>query len=379
MKILYFSQPFYPFQYGGSEKILFLLTKELSKKHKCLVIAQRIKGLKDKEIVEGIEIRRVGLPVESYLSTFSNSLLIDLSYFFEAFFVGIKEGKDFDIIHSNPFIGSLAAKFVSFFLRKKHLVMIHDVFLQKGYYKNIPIWKQKIGKFVEKFLLNSEFILTPSETTKKDILEVTKTKSKIFVVPNGIDTSKYKCKKKENIAVYVGRLVFYKNVDFLIKAIRFVVKREKNFKLIIIGSGPELENLKKLSKNYGVEKNVIFKGNISEEEKLQILSKAKLFLFPSSLEGFGISVIEAMACGDVVIVNDVEPLNKIVKDSKNGFVLPLDEKKWAIQILKVLRNEKIRKKIERNAIKEAKKYDIKKTSKKVEEVYKNILHTGYSS
>jgi glycosyltransferase involved in cell wall biosynthesis len=258
-------------------------------------------------------------------------------------------------------------------------VKIHYDFLQKGYYKNIPICKQKIGKFVERLLLNSKFILTPSETTKKDILEATKTKSNIFIVPNGIDTRRYRCGKKENIAAYVGRLVFYKNVDFIIKAIRFVVKREKNFKLIIIGSGPELENLKKLSKNYGVEKNVIFKGNVSEEEKVEILSKAKLFLFPSSLEGFGISVIEAMACGDVVIVNDVEPLNKIVKNSKNGFVLPLNEKKWAIQILKVLRNEKIRKRIEKNAIKEAKKYDIKKTSKKVEGVYKKILNMGYSS
>ena len=376
MKILYFSQPFYPFQYGGSEKVLFLLTREIAKKHKCLVIAQRVKGLKDKEIVEGVEIRRVGLPVNSYLSTFSNSFLIDVSYFLEAFFVGIKEGRNFDIIHSNPFIGSFVAKFVSFILRKKHLVMIHDVFLQKGYYKNIPILKQKIGKIVESSLLNSKFILTPSETTKNDILEVAKNKkSKIFVVPNGIEISKYKCNKKENIAVYVGRLVFYKNVDFLIRAIRFVVKREKNFKLIIIGSGPELENLKKLSKSYGVEKNVIFKGNVSEEEKLDLLSKAKLFLFPSSLEGFGISVIEAMACGDVAIVNDVEPLNKIIKNSKNGFALPLNEKRWAIQILKILRNERIRKRIEKNAIKEAKKYDIKKTSKQVEKIYKSVIRS----
>ena len=374
MKILYFSQPFYPFQYGGSEKVFFLLSREISKKHKCLVIAQRVKGLKDREIVDGVEIIRVGLPVSSYLTTFSNSFLIDFSYFLEAFFVGLKEGRKFDIIHSNPFIGSFVAKFVSFVLRKKHLVMIHDVFLQKGYYKSLPVWKQKIGKIVELFLLNSRFILTPSETTKKDILEVKKNKSsKIFVVPNGIEISKYKCDKKENIGVYVGRLVFYKNVDFLIRMIRFVVNREKEFKLIIIGSGPELEKLKRLSKSYGVEKNVIFKGNISEEEKLELLSKAKLFLFPSSLEGFGISVIEAMACGDVVIVNDVEPLNKVVKDSKNGFALPLSEKKWAIQILKILRNEKLRKVIEKNAIKTARKYDIKKTSKQVEKIYKSII------
>jgi len=374
VKILYFSQPFYPFQYGGSEKVFFLLSREISKKHKCLVIAQRVKGLKDREIVDGVEIIRVGLPVSSYLTTFSNSFLIDFSYFLEAFFVGLKEGRKFDIIHSNPFIGSFVAKFVSFVLRKKHLVMIHDVFLQKGYYKSLPVWKQKIGKIVELFLLNSRFILTPSETTKKDILEVKKNKSsKIFVVPNGIEISKYKCDKKENIGVYVGRLVFYKNVDFLIRMIRFVVNREKEFKLIIIGSGPELEKLKRLSKSYGVEKNVIFKGNISEEEKLELLSKAKLFLFPSSLEGFGISVIEAMACGDVVIVNDVEPLNKVVKDSKNGFALPLSEKKWAIQILKILRNEKLRKVIEKNAIKTARKYDIKKTSKQVEKIYKSII------
>ena len=374
MKVLYFSQPFYPFQYGGSEKVFFLLSREISKKHKCLVIAQRVKGLKDREIVDGVEIIRVGLPVSSYLTTFSNSFLIDFSYFLEAFFVGLKEGRKFDIIHSNPFIGSFVAKFVSFVLRKKHLVMIHDVFLQKGYYKSLPVWKQKIGKIVELFLLNSRFILTPSETTKKDILEVKKNKSsKIFVVPNGIEISKYKCDKKENIGVYVGRLVFYKNVDFLIRMIRFVVNREKEFKLIIIGSGPELEKLKRLSKSYGVEKNVIFKGNVSEEEKLDLLSKAKLFLFPSSLEGFGISVIEAMACGDVVIVNDVEPLNKIVKDSKNGFALPLSEKKWAIQILKILRNEKLRKVIEKNAIKTARKYDIKKTSKQVEKIYKSII------
>ena len=374
MKVLYFSQPFYPFQYGGSEKVLFLLTREIAKKHKCLVITQRVKGLKDHEVIDGIEIRRVGLPVDTYLSTFSNSFFIDFSYFLEAFFVGIKEGRKFDIIHSNPFIGSFVAKFISFFLRKKHLVMIHDVFLQKGYYKDIPVWKQKIGKLVESFLLNSKFILTPSETTKKDILEAKKNKNqKIYIVPNGIEVDKYKYKKKENIAVYVGRLVFYKNVDFLIRSIRFVTSREKNFKLIIIGSGPELENLKKLSKKYCVEKNIIFKGNVGEEEKLELLSKAKLFLFPSSIEGFGISVIEAMASGDVVIVNDVEPLNKIVKNSKTGFVLPLNETKWALQILKILKNEKVRKKIEKNAINESRKYDIKKTSLQVEKIYKSLI------
>ncbi|MGB9703757.1 MAG: glycosyltransferase family 4 protein [Candidatus Micrarchaeales archaeon] len=374
MRILYFSQPFYPFQYGGSERIFFSIAKEMAKKHECLVIAQRIKGLKDREKIEGIEIRRVGLPLSSYSSTFSNSFLVDFSYFLEATLIGLKEGRNFDLIHSNPFMGSLSAKLVSFLLRKKHIITIHDVFLQDKNYKNISTIKQKIGKILESFLLSSKFIHTPSETTKKDIIKATKgmKNKRIFVIPNGIEIKNYKVKKKENFGVFIGRLVFYKNVDFLIRVMRIVAKKQKNFKLIIIGSGPEEKKLKNLAKSYGLEERISFEGNISEEEKIEKLAKSKLFLFPSSIEGFGISVLEAMASGNVVIVNDVEPLNKLVKKDF-GFCLSLKENEWANCILRVLKDEELRRKLAKNALKEARNYDIKEICRELEKVYRKVL------
>jgi glycosyltransferase involved in cell wall biosynthesis len=153
---------------------------------------------------------------------------------------------------------------------------------------------------------------------------------------------------------------------------RIVAKKQKNFKLIIIGSGPEEKKLKNLAKSYGLEERISFEGNISEEEKIEKLAKSKLFLFPSSIEGFGISVLEAMASGNVAIVNDVEPLNKLVKKDF-GFCLSLKENEWANCILRVLKDEELRRKLAKNALKEARNYDIKEICRELEKVYREVL------
>ena len=176
---------------------------------------------------------------------------------------------------------------------------------------------EKIYPFLVKILFNKAGkIIVVSKGLKKELIENFKiiVEKKIKVIYNSIDVKKIKEISKEPletkyqkifeypVIINIGSLIRQKGQWHLIRAFREAKNRIKDLKLVILGEG-ELESyLKGLVKNLDLEKDVYFLG--WQKNPFKFLVKSKLFVFPSLWEGFGIAILEAMACGLPVISSD---------------------------------------------------------------------------
>jgi glycosyltransferase involved in cell wall biosynthesis len=353
MKILYISQLFYPALYGGGEYIFYHWARELVRRgHDILVITQRIRGSSEEEIVGGVRIFRVGSAIDLG-GTLPTSTKVNLSFLLAALRKGsfLLRNNRIDIIHSNAYIPVISGQFLASWFKKPHIVSYHDVYLnsQEDFWKK---WSEQkgvsrtsrfLGPLLEKFIakLPATRYHTVSESSRNDLLSLG-IKKEVAVIPNGLDPEDYQCsevRKEPHTCIYVGRLVFYKNIETIVRAFKSVVEVIPDAKLIIVGDGPMRENLEALSASLSLSNNVIFTGRVSHEQKVRLIRQSSFLVLPSLVEGFGIAVLEAFACGKPVIVSNVSPLSDLVEESVDGFkVPPLEVEAWYRKMVWIFNN-----------------------------------------
>jgi len=182
-------------------------------------------------------------------------------------------------------------------------------------------------------------IHTISDSSKEDILKCGG-KKPIYTIPPTIEEiPDQNITQNDKQFICIGRLVFYKNVEVLIRAINIVKEQESKIKLVIVGGGPQLEKIQDMVKNMNLEDNIIIKGHISSEQKIKLISESNAMLFPSLCEGFGLVILEAFSQNKPILVSDIRPTSDIISHEETGFVLsPTDEKEWAEHILKLIKN-----------------------------------------
>lgn len=194
-----------------------------------------------------------------------------------------------------------------------------------------------------------------------------------------IDTKKYYPKnvKKENWLIIVSHLskqnLERKRLTDIIFAMKYVVSKVPNTKLVFVGKKLDgFQILRNLSKNLGLAKNVIFTGKISEEEKIKYLNKSKAFVQPSLHEGFGLAMVEAMACGLPVIVTRKGATPEVAGNA--AIYVPVMRPDILAQaMIKVLKNprlaesigKKARERVVKNFTYEKRKAEIKKIIEKL--------------
>jgi glycosyltransferase involved in cell wall biosynthesis len=176
-------------------------------------------------------------------------------------------------------------------------------------------------------------------------------------------------KLEESSAVFIGRLISYKNVDTVIKAFKIVVRSLPNVKLVIVGDGTYKESLRKEAAS--IENNVIFTGRVTQEEKASALKNSAFMVFPSLHEGFGIVILEAFSCGRPVLVSDIRPPSDIVKNNYTGYVIPaFDVDEWAAKMIHLFQNTKKQQELGTNALREYyEKYGLENVINEFEKLY----------
>jgi len=390
MKILFVSQLYPPLVYGGGEYIFSKWAEELVKKgHKVTVITQNLKGSPKNEKINGVNVLRVGPKIEYKGSLYAINTFQNFGFLLSAMKKIILIRKKFDIIHANTYIPALSAWMANFFLRKPLLFTVHDVYLQdrKDFWKQwakqkeVPKIVSLVGGLLEKIILKlpRTMIHTVSKTSEEDIIKTGVKKQRIVVIPNGLNLTEYdkikSPKNKKNQIYFVGRLIFYKNIDTVIKSMKLILKKVPNTKFIISGKGPYEDKLKEIVKQEGLEKNIIFTGRVSDEQKIKYLKESDIMVQPSLVEGFGITIIESFACKTPVISSNVMPLPELVKDGINGYVCkPFDEKEWAEKIALLLKDKNKIRKLGDNARKIVEEnYTIQVIVKKLERLYNRLL------
>ncbi len=285
-----------------------------------------------RETVEGVQIIRRGG--------------FYLVYFWAFVYYMFRFRGKYDIIidcqNGVPFFAPLYAKELVYCL-------MHHVH-QDVFQRSLPRPLAAFAKFLEKDLMPLVYrkvkFITVSESSKQEMQEIGLGKSGIDIVHPGVHLSRLDAGQKtaHPTILYLGRLKAYKSVDVLIRAFQMVIKERPEAKLIIAGSGEEEKHLKHLARELRLnDEQVVFPGKVTEEEKITLLQSAWVVVNPSFMEGWGIVVIEANACGTPVIASDIPGLRDSVKNADTGYLVEYgDTKAFAESILMIIRDTKLR-------------------------------------
>ncbi len=207
-------------------------------------------------------------------------------------------------------------------------------------------------------------------------------KDKIVIIPLGVDEKIFRPRKvkkiKKHVLLFVGRLVPYKGVEHLLKAAKILSEKRRDFILLIVGNGKLKRKLEKITKKLSIERFVKFVGGVSEEDVIKYYNLCDIFILPSvhRSEAFGISQLEAMACGKPVISTNIKgsAVPWVNQHMRTGIVVePKNPKALSDAILLLLRSERMRKIMGKNArLRVLKYFTTSKMLRKTLSVYKSI-------
>jgi|GEM_PF-149540 len=272
---------------------------------------------------------------------------------------------EFDIIidceNGIPFFTPLYAKEPVYCL----LHHIHQEVFRTSLVRPFSTFACWLEKSLMPLVYRESTFMTVSQSSRQDMLALNITNKNIEVVYPGVDLDFLKPGQKSPVpqVAYVGRLKEYKSVDVLINAFALVLAQLPEAKLVIAGDGDDTQRLKKEVAKLNIQKHVSFLGKVSAERKRQILQESWVCVNPSMMEGWGITVIEANACGTPVVASDVPGLRDSVHDRETGILVPHGRADlFAENIALLLKDSNLRRIISRYAFAWAQNFDWRRSS-----------------
>ncbi|VXC38861.1 putative Glycosyltransferase family 1 protein [Bacillus sp. 349Y] len=271
----------------------------------------------------------------------------------------------------------------------KTVVTIHDILYEDypEYFTKSTINRLKLT--TKSSAKNATHITTVSEFSKKRISEKYQVPlDKITVIPNSISESfeselsrvteasikqvKEEFAINQKYFIFVGTIQPRKNITRMIDAF-IEATHTKEFQLVIVGEKGWLydEILERMEKLKCSKNKVIFTGGVSENKLVNLYKGSYCLLYPTIAEGFGIPLLEAMAVNKPIITSDTTSLPEVARDAAL-YVNPMSVKSIATAIVKIIEDEKIRKKLVDRGTKILKEYDRKKIAENMINVYKKI-------
>ncbi len=197
----------------------------------------------------------------------------------------------------------------------------------------------------------------------------------IEVVPNGVDLDKFKFveRKTSRTIITTSRLVKKNGLDTLIRSLLFL---PDDYRLQIIGTGPEAENLRNLALKFKLAERVDFLGLIKNDELSSHLGQAEIFARPALSEGLGISFLEAMACGLPIVGTSVGGIPDFLIDSQTGWFCESDNPFDLAEKIKLITNPENTDLVNRVVIQARQlivdKYDWNKITLKINQIFSNV-------
>lgn len=358
MRILHVCHHFYPCVGGIEKYVEDLCTNLIALGHECEVVclntcAKRKDKLPEFVVHRGIKIHRV---------PFINFRIYKIAPHVLKFV----RGKDVVHIHGLGFFSDILT--VTRFFHRKPLVLstLGGVFhtgshalLKQAYFN---FWCKLTMKGVSR-------IIAVSKSDEKIFSKF----SNVTHIPVGISFGKFaslRKKEEENTLLFVGRISKNKRIDNLIRTVSFLKKQVPGIKLLIVGGDWEgIKNeLEGMVSRLGLRDNVVFAGRVDEKELLNYYSRSQLFVTASEFESFGITVLEAMASGMPVVLNDISVFREFVKNNENGFIVDYSKPETAANKIASLLGKNLTQ-VKHRAQETAENYDWKRIANMIEDVY----------
>jgi alpha-1,3-mannosyltransferase len=308
--------------------------------------------------------------------TIYNIDIIRIPYFgsprYPLAFTILKYLKGFDIVHVHAV--DFFADFLSLtklFHRKPLILTTHGGFFHTK--KNLMLKKMVFHIISRITLTNYKTIIACSYN---DLQTFSKISKNVIHIGNGVDINKYirvPKKIKKGTIVTIGRIDSHKGIDKLLIIMHKLKERGINSKLEIIG--PDNRNLvpslQLQAKQLNIENEVVFRGEIEEDELIESYSQAHLFISASAYEGFGIAAVEALSSGTLCILNNISAFGEIIENKEFGKIVNFNNVDEVIDgIIKFLNlSESTYKDLSDKARLFAEGYNWKQTASKIYNVY----------
>ncbi|MGI0117392.1 glycosyltransferase family 4 protein [Zooshikella sp. RANM57] len=269
------------------------------------------------------------------------------------FFSSIKVAKQVDIIHANWAINGFLCGISAFILRKPCITTVRGEDVNQ-------ITESKIHYLIVLLclLLSSKVVCISKNLLRKIENSYPKYNKKLVCIQNGIDNSFFQPIKlidtsKKIQLLTVSSLTTLKQVNIILEAVSLT---RNDIFLTIVGSGPEEDNLKKLSKRLNIESKVKFEGVINHDQLASFYKKADIFILASKREGRPNVIIEALASGKVVIANQIEGIEDIITNDQNGILFKYNSvEDLNNKIDFIISNKKLAHTLQKNAVSNLKK------------------------
>ena len=302
-----------------------------------------------------------------------------------------------DIIHCHTefgvgLFGTYAAKWLHIPLVRTYHTTYEDYthYLNPIEIKRIDAGLKKTVSYISRIYGNDcNRLIAPSEKTRK-LLESYHIETPIDVIPTGVEISRfskpddssiskeeilseYKKKENEKIFLYVGRIAKEKSIDMLIRCFSFIKMKNMNLKLIIIGGGPDVEELKELSRQLNVQDIVLFLGSKKNTDIPAYYCCADCFLSASTSETQGLTYIEALSSGLIVFGRDDQAVRDLVEEDYNGYLFH-NEDDLFLKISHYLNlSEEKEKQMKKNAVASAQDYDANLFAERILQTYQKAI------
>ena len=243
--------------------------------------------------------------------------------------------------------------------------------------------KDKSFQPVIEFAINqSDAVTAVSESLKEDTYQFFDIKKNIEVIPNFIDPSLYRfaedielraqfAEKDEVIITHISNFRKVKRVDDVIRIFEGV-QQQLSAKLLMVGDGPELHQVKNLARELGISDKVFFLGKSKRIE--QITSISDVFLLPSETESFGLVALEAMASGVAVVSSNVGGLPEVNKDGVTGFLNEVGDIEGMItSVLTIFKDKDTLARFKTNALKHSQNFELNRIVPVYENLYLSLV------
>ncbi len=266
------------------------------------------------------------------------------------------------------------------YVRRPLFVMVHhlhgtsiygDTFLPAALYVHLT------EKMIPLFYKGVPFIAV-SESTKSELVQMGLRSEDIEIIHNGVDHDAYtpdaSMRSSTPLVVCVTRLKRYKGVHILLRALEAVKREIPSVRLIVTGRGDYAPKLHELTRRLHLNGCVEFTGFITTEQKVDLYRRAQVVVNPSAKEGWGLTVIEANACGTPVVAAEVPGLRESVIHGETGLLYPhSDVDALARAILWLLKDKELREKLGARSMDWARVFTWQKATEKVEAVMEGVL------
>lgn len=320
---------------GGAEVHLHEVFGRLAKwGHKVTLLSCSVPNKPKDTVVDGMTVLRRG-------SRSLFNFVVPFVYFFEL------RKRHFDIIvvdvNKIPF-------FTPIFIGKPKVVVAHHFFGKAIFIEANPLVASYVYITEQLFLKlyrRYPFVIG-SPSTYKEIKELGVPEEKIELINYCVDHDVYRvlpggAKAPYPLVGYLGRLKRYKSVDHLIRAFVIIHREIPDARLIIVGNGDNKNDLERLAESLNMSEYIRFTGFVPEDEKVRYLNESWVVVNPSAKEGWGLTVVEANACGTPVVAADSPGLRDAVRNGITGYLYPYgDIDALAEKTVFLLRNDDTR-------------------------------------